>query len=208
MYLDEELARIEGEEWKRLHQKENAERILKELEEEEENQKTVEQFMEELRGGNVVLDGISYPCESGMFDEGRIRLCVLTEEMGDLYNDNHVVRIHYRKQEMAMLLTYLEDWNLELDRAQFEAQIQKNMEAAGVSYQIFEAEDWDLGTGNVCCLSGVLNSPSGRVFQVDFRGYRNGGLLFGSMNCMLGKMFSYQNFFKAVIKLLYEEEKE
>ncbi len=107
MLLDEKLLQIEQEK----AQKEVKENRIREIREEflkqEREQKSIQEWMEELKKGKVTIDENEFLCEKiKLFDEN-IPLFVFSEDIVKIIQENHLAIVSYRELELGMNLTFL-----------------------------------------------------------------------------------------------------
>ena len=107
MLLDEKLLQIEQEK----AQKEVKENRIREIREEflkqEREQKSIQEWMEELKKGKVTIDENEFLCEKiKLFDEN-IPLYVFSEDIVKIIQENHLAIVSYRELELGMNLTFL-----------------------------------------------------------------------------------------------------
>ena len=204
MFLDEKLLQIEAEKKKRETQEKRLQEIREDILRQEQEQKSVEDWIIELKHKTVEIDGQHFICEKKSVLNHHASVFVFPEEVDRIFEENNVVTVFYRTMEIGTNLTFLNQPAATKDEADFQEKITKQYANNKLTYQPLETGNLRSGGYRVCYAEGILNSAVGGIFVNNFYCSGKKRTITGNYTCLLLKRYFFGNLFRAMISLMFE----
>ena len=200
MFLDEKLVQVELKKQVKLDDIEAVEREKEEIRKQELNQKTVSQFIDELRSGTVVIDEVKYCCEK------QEKLYLFSDDIENIVKQGNSVLVAYKTLEMGINLAYFESALVVKNEKEYQKQMQVHFRQNGVPYYPVDTGKLKSGNTKIFYASGLMTSPIGGIFVLHYYYKTKNGFASGNYTCRLLKRYSFEHLFVAMLHLMCEEE--
>lgn len=200
MFLDEVLVKEELKKRVKPDNHEEKERMIAEIRYEEENQKSVTEFITELKAGLVVIDGIEYRCER------EHPFYVFPDDIENSFRNEQSAAVSYKSLEMGVNVMNLSGKLIIKDAREYQMQMTKHFRQSGMPYYPVDTGSLQSGSTTIHYATAITTSPIGGIYAVHFFYKTKGGFVSGSFTCKLLKRFSFEHLFMAMLYLFCEEE--
>lgn len=208
MFLDEKLLQLEREKEK----KDNREQLLQEKKEEilkqEREQKSVVDFISEIKSGVVVIDGKEYQCEREFLLDGNVTTYIFSEDVVKIIQENNVATIFYNKLEIGANLTFFKVPAVIKNEKIFQEQLIGQYKKDKITYYPLETGSFMSGNRKIRYATGVTTSAVGGIFIINFYSVQKGETVIGNYTCRLIKRYSFEHLFLAMLHLMFVFEEE
>jgi len=198
MFLDEKLVQAELKRQAKPDDMGETERAIEEIRRQEAGQKTVNQFIDELKAGVVVIDELAYRCEK----QGQ--LYIFSDDIEKNVKQENAVIISYKTLEMGINLMYL--MSPLVIKNEKEYQKQMHFRQNGVPYYPVDTGKLKSGVTKIFYATGLTTSPIGGIFVLHYYFKTKAGFASGNYTCRLLKRYSFEHLFLAMLHLMCEEE--
>lgn len=207
MYLDEKLLQIEAEQEKREKQEKHLKEIKEDFIRQEQEQKSVDDWVCELKHKKVIIDGREYLCEKKPLLDQRAAAFILSDDVAKIIEENNIATVFYRSLEIGTNITFLEQPAAIKNDTEFQEKLTVQYLRDKLSYRPLETGKFLSAKRKVYYAEGFLTSAAGGVFINNFYCSGKKGTITGNYTCILLRRYSYENLFRAMIRLMFEEDK-
>lgn len=207
MYLDEKLLRTEAEREKREKHEEHLKQIKEDLIRQEQEQKSVDDWIRELKQKKVTIDEWEYQCEKTPLLEQRAAAFIFPEDVERVNEENGIATVFYRSLEIGTNITCLDRPAAIKNEKEFQEKLTRQYLKDKLTYRPMETGKILLAERKVYYAEGILTSAVGGVFINNFFCSGKTGTVTGNYTCTLRKRYSYEHLFRAMIRLMFEEDR-
>lgn len=206
MYLDEKLLRTEADRERRERQEKHLKELKEDFVRQEQEQKSVDDWVRELGQGAVVIDGREYLCEKKMILGKRVPAFILSDDVAGIVEENNIATIYYRSLEIGTNITFLDQPAVIKNETEFQEKLTEQYLKDKITYHSMETGKFQLAAGKVYYAEGILTSAAGGVFINNFYCSSRKGTVAGNYTCILLRRYFYEHLFRAMIRLMFEED--
>jgi len=200
MFLDEKLVQMELKRQAKADDGEELERAKEEIRHQAATQKTVYQFIDELRAGAVVIDEVEYRCEK------QEQLYLFPDDIENIVKQENSILVAYKTLEMGINRMYLAGALVVKNEKEYQKQMQAHFRQSGVPYYPIDTGKLKSGNTNIFYAVGLTTSPIGGIFVLHYYYKTKTGFASGNYTCRLLKRYSFEHLFLAMLHLMCEEE--
>lgn len=207
MFLDEKLLQIEIEQEKREKQEKHLEEIKQNFIRQEKEQKSIDDWISELKQKTILLDGKEYLCEKNLLLNQHVEVFTLSDDVERIIEENNIATIFYRTLEIGTNITFWDQPAVIKNETEFQQKLTDQYLKDKITYYPLETGNFLSTESKVCYAEGILTSAVGGIFINNFYCSKKEGTITGNYTCTLLKRYSFEHLFRAMICLMFEEDK-
>lgn len=207
MYLDEKLLQAEAEREKQEKQEKHLKKIREDFIRQKQEQKSVDDWVSEIKQKIAIIEGREYLCEKKPLLDRRAAIFIISEDVATIIEENNIATVFYRSLEIGTNITFLDQPAVIKNDMEFQKKLTEQYLKDKLSYRPLETGKFLLAKRKVYYAEGFLTSAAGAVFINNFYCSSKRGTVIGNYTCILRKQYSYENLFRAMIRLMFEEDK-
>lgn len=207
MLLDEKLLQIEAEQEKREKQEKHLEEIKEDFIRQEQEQKSVDDWVYELKQKKLIVDDKEYMCEKKPLLNRRAAAIILSDDVARIIEENNIATVFYRSLEIGTNITFLDQLAVIKNDMEFQEKLTEQYLRDKLTYCPLETGKFISAKRKVYYAEGVLTSAAGGVFINNFYCSGKKETITGNYTCVLVRRYSYENLFRAMIRFMFGEDK-
>ncbi len=206
MYLDEKLLQMEADQEKRKKHEKHVNEIKEELIRQEQEQKSVDDWISELRQKKVTIDDREYSCEKKPLLNQRVAAFIFSDDVARIIEENDIATVFYKSLEIGTNITSLKQPAVIKNETEFQEKLCEQYLRDRINYSPIKTGKFLLAGRKVYYAEGILTSAAGGVFINNFFCSGKKRTITGNYTCVLRKRYSYEHLFRAMIHLMFEED--
>ncbi len=206
MFLDEKLVQIELKRTAKSDGNEELEKMKAEIIRQEREQKTILDFIYELRSGKMIVEGLEFPCEKRTYFNQLASLYICQDDLEKIIENEQGITVIYKTLEMGVNLTIIKEPMVIKSEKEYQKKMSEHLRQNNVPYYPVTAGKINSGKTKVFYASGITTSPIGGIYTVHFYYKRKGIVVIGNYSCRLLSRYFYEHLFLAMLQLICEEE--
>ena len=207
MFLDEKLLQKQVENKKREDLKKQLQDVKEDIFRQEQEQKSVEDWIREIDCKLVEINGKKFVCEKKKVAGNHIGIFILPEDVETIIEDHNVVTIIYRTLEIGTNTTFLNQPSVIKNHKEFQEKLIKQYSQDKVTYCPVESGILESGKYKICFAEGVMASAIGGIFINNFICSGKKRAVIGNYSCRLVQRYTFGNLFKAMLTKMFEEDR-
>lgn len=207
MFLDETILQKEIENKKRDDLKKRLQDVKEDIFRQEREQKSVEDWIQELNCKLVEINGKKFVCEKKKVAGNHISIFIFPEDVEKIIEDQNVATIIYRTLEIGTNATFLNQPSVIRNQKEFQDKLIKQYLQDKITYCPLESGVLESGKYKICFAEGVVTSAIGGVFINNFICSGKKRAIIGNYSCRLVQRYAFGNLFRAMLIKMFEEDR-
>lgn len=207
MFLDEKLLQKQVENKKQEELKKQLQDVKEDIFRQEQEQKSVEDWIREIDCKLVEISGKKFVCEKKKVAGNHIGIFILPEDVETIIEDHNVVTVIYRTLEIGTNTTFLNQPSVIKNHKEFQEKLIKQYSQDKVTYCPVESGILESGKYKICYAEGIMTSAIGGIFINNFICSGKKRAVIGNYSCRLVQRYTFGNLFKAMLTKMFEEDR-